>query len=304
MSYPSVFAILVTFNQCRQTIEALHSVLTSDYPDLHAIVVDNGSTDGTVECISETFPQVTVVANSRNLGYAEGCNIGMRWAMNQGGEYVFLLNNDVLVAQDALTILVETSESTPHIGIVGPKLYRWGSPGILQSVGGIIDWAEVRSVLIGDSEQDLGQYDKPRKVAFVSGSALLAKRTVLERVGLMDSMYFMYYEEVDWCLRAQQAGFSVFYVPEACVWHKNRGSSASDPYLVNYFTMRNRLLFGARYAGWQGKIYLIRLSFVTLIKALWHLRNGKQRGWSRAVTLGILDFCLGRFGPGSYLTGR
>ena len=298
-----VFAILVAFNQRGQTVETLESLLASDYPRLRAVVVDNGSTDDTVEHLAATFPGVTLIANGQNLGFAEGCNVGMRWALAQGGEYVFLLNSDVVMTQDALAILVDAAETDPRVGIVGPKVYRWGTPATLQSVGGIINWTEVCSVLIGDGEQDLGQYDMPHEVDFVSGSALLAKRALLERAGLMDPIYFMYYEEADWCLRAWQAGFRVLCIPQDCVWHKDRASSAGDPYLINYFTTRNRLLFGARYADWRGKAHLATFSVMTLIKALWHLGRGKQRGWSRAVMLGILDFCLGRLGPGSYLAG-
>lgn len=304
MSHPVVFTVMLTFNQREQTVEALHSLLASDYPELRTVIVDNGSADDTVECLSATFPQVNVIANSQNLGFAEGCNVGTREALAQGADYVFLLNNDVDLAKDAVRILVEAAEADPLVGVVGPKVYRWGTSSILQSVGGRINRTEVRSELIGDGEQDVGQYDVLREVPFVSGCALLAKRVVLERVGLLDPLYFWYYEEVDWCWRAWQAGFRVLCVPQAQVWHKGGMSSGGNSYLVSYLTTRNRLVFGSRHANWRGKAYLTIFSLVTLLKAAWHLRRGGRRGWSRAVTLGILDFCLGRLGRGSYLAGR
>jgi GT2 family glycosyltransferase len=301
VDYPVVFAILVAFNQREETVATLRSLLGSEYPSLHAIVVDNGSTDDTVDFLVNAFAEVIVLANGRNLGFAEGCNVGMRRALVGGAEFVLLLNSDVVLAPDTLAILVDAAQSDPRIGIAGPKVYRWDTPTILQSAGGIIDWTEVRSVLIGDGEQDLGQYDASREVDFVSGSALLARRAVLEQVGLMDPRYFMYYEEVDWCWRTGCAGFRVVCIPRARVWHKDRTSSAGNPYLVNYFTTRNRLFFGTRYASYRGKAYLGIDSLLMLMRAVINLGRRERCGWSRAVALGILDFCLSRFGPGSYL---
>jgi GT2 family glycosyltransferase len=305
MGRPKVFAIMLALNQREQTVVALQSLLASEYPELHILVVDNGSTDDTVEYLSATYPEVTLIVNDRNLGFAEGCNVGMRQALAHGAEYVFLMNNDLIIGRDSLKVLVDAAEADSTIGIVGPKIYYWGTSTILQSAGGTINWPRVRAELVGDGEEDLGQYDTVQESDFVSGSALLVKKAVLERVGFLDPLFFLYYEEVDWCLRARRAGFRVVCIPQALAWHKDRGSSVNDPYLINYFVTRNRLLLGSRYANWSEKIFLGLDSLLTLLKAVRHLVWWHGcRGWSRAVLLGMMDFCLGRFGTGSYLGGR
>lgn len=296
MTQPYVVIILLTRNQKKHTIECLCSLENLDYPNFRIIVVDNGSTDSTPEEIRTKFPRVTLIENEENLGFAEGNNVGIRQAIGKGADYVLLLNNDTVVAPDLLTELVRVAEADTQIGIVGPKIYYYDEPDRIQSAGGRINWKRATSTLIGTGEIDRGQYDQTREVDFVSGCALLVKKEVIKKVGLMDPAYFLYYDEVDWSVRISRAGFKLVYVPSGKVWHKDAVSSGKDSPLFNYYIARNKLLFAQKNAGLIGKTFMYLLSLKIAAENALRLLVPTRREKALASLKGIFDFYRGRFG--------
>ena len=220
MPHPKVFIIILNWNGLKDTLECLESVFKLDYPNFEVIVVDNGSTDNSVEVIRKAYPQVILIENKKNLGYAEGNNVGIRYALKHGADYVWLLNNDTVVDADALKNLVKVAEKNENVGILGSKIYYYDKPNIICFAGATIDWEKGTSPHIGDGEIDKGQYDAIKEVDRVTGCSMLVKKEVCETIGLLDENFFLYVEEVDWCVRAKKAGFKCMIVPDSKVYHK------------------------------------------------------------------------------------
>lgn len=307
-----VFLIILNWNREEMTVRCLESIVQSssaksaDKVQTEIVVVDNGSTNQSIEKIKNKISKtqiknIKIIENKENLGYAEGNNVGIRYALKNGADYVCLLNNDTRVSSDFLIQLIKVAESNREIGIVGGKIYfekgyefhkdRY-KPAELGKViwyaGGIVDWKNVYASHRGVDEVDKGQYKKVEETEYINGCLMLVKREVFEKIGLLDSRYFAYYEENDFCQRAKRAGYKLVYTPKSVIWHLNAGSSAPGSSLHDYFLTRNRLLFGLKWAPLRSKIALIKESIKLLFKG---------RKWQKR---GVRDFYLGRFGKGSW----
>lgn len=278
----------------------LRSLENLIYPSFEVVVVDNGSTDGSGMKLQKEFKEVRFIENKENLGFAGGNNVGIRYALEHSADYVLLLNNDTFVKADFLENLVRTAEADGRTGIAGPKIYA-GLPGStrLWYAGGGVDWKGVKTVHRGFQEEDEGKWNQTEDSDFVSGCAMLIKRSVLERIGLLDERYFLYYEDTDFCTRARKAGFRILYVPQATVYHKSWSSSGgqSSP-LRTYYMTRNRLLLMDSYLNRSAKIrFMLYFLYDGLLRrALYIAVRGKSpaRGL-RALWSGIADFRKKRF---------
>jgi len=246
---PRVSMIILNWNNYQATKECLESLKKIAYPNCEVIMVDNGSTDKSGERLKKEFPQYTFIYNESNLGFAEGNNVGIRYALKWGADYVLLLNNDTIVDPGFLGPLVAIAEAGGQIGVVGPMIYFYDAPEVIQSIGAKINLWRGSHAIIGIREVDKGQYNKPMEVGYVSGAALLAKRQVLEDIGLLDPEYFLYVEEVDWCFRATKAGYRIMAIPESKIWHKVSASTGGTKSLTYaYYATRNRILFMRKHA--------------------------------------------------------
>ncbi len=297
---PRTAIIVLNWNGLSDTLDCLASLQRLDYPDYEVVVVDNGSSDGSVEEIQAQFPAATLIANEKNLGFTGGNNAGLRHALAQGVDYALLLNNDTKVAPDFLQHLVKTAEADPQVGIAGPTIYYHERPDLIWSAGGAIDWKRGKTWMVGLNEPDTGQFGiAPREVDFVTGCALLAKRAVLEQIGLLDERFFAYYEETEWCVRARQAGFKIIHVPQARVWHKIPLDARDSSPLVHYYMTRNRLLFlkvtGAGWLAWLQTLFVeyLRTLISWSVKARWRARRSQRNVMLKA----LFDFFTGRTGP-------
>jgi hypothetical protein len=303
MKNKKLFLIILNWNGGEMTLDSLRSVreVKKTNLDLTTVVVDNGSVDNSVEKILKRYPEVRVIRNEKNLGFAEGNNVGIRAALAEGADFICLLNNDTRVAPDFLVELVKAAETDEKIGVVGGKIYfekgyefhkeRYSKQErgkVIWYAGGQVDWQNVYASHRGVDEVDRGQYDKAEETDYVNGCLMLIKRKVLEKVGLIDSKYYLYFEENDFCQRVKKAGFKLFYAPKATIWHLNAGSSGVGSSLHDYFLTRNRLLFGFRWASWRTKLALLKES----LRLLW-----RGRHWQK---IGVRDFYLGRLGKGSW----
>jgi len=298
-----VVIVTVNYNTKKDTISLIKSIKRIKREDffLETVVVDNGSKE--ILSLPKEFEKDTLLIRSeKNTGFSGGYNIGIKKALEKDADYVLIVNNDTVVDPLMIKNLLKVLESDKKIGVVTPKIYfakehefhkdRYSKDElgkVFWYAGRRTDWANVTSIHRGVDEVDKGQYDKVEKTEFASGCCMLFKREVLEKVGMFDDKFFLYYEDADLNERIKKKGYDIYYVPEAVLVHVNAASSggAGNP-LQDYYITRNRMLFGIRYAPLRSKIALIR-------ESLRILRNG--RPWQKK---GIVDFYKGKFGKGSY----
>lgn len=305
---PVVYAIVLNWNGWQDTVRCLASLRASVGVDLRVVVVDNGSTDGSLERLTPLLDpsRDKLLCAGRNLGFTGGVNLGLRYARDHGSEYFFLLNNDATVAPDCLTRLVQASASRPDIGFVGPKIVWEGEPGRLWSAGVSVAWPAAR-VNAHYNEPDDGRFNGRRLVQGLTGCALLVTSAVLDHAGLLDDRYFAYYEDLDWRLRAGRIGLRALYAGDARATHQgsattNRGAGRSQSALANYYGARNGLLFMGTHAP-PAVRPLALISFgAALVAATLRVLAGGLSGRpdaahrARAIALGALDAARGRFG--------
>jgi len=194
--------------------------------------------------------QLILIKNDENVGFPGGNNIGMKFALNFfNPDYILLLNNDTVVEENFLEELVKNGEAKINIGILGPKIYFYDESNTIWSVGCKISWKLSRGIQIGSGEKDHQQYNTIKEVEYINGSAFLIKTEVIQKIGLMDEKYFLYFEESDWTLRANPEGYGSLYIPTAKIWHKvsQSGGGISNPIGLYYIT-RNRWIFMRKWA--------------------------------------------------------
>jgi len=256
-----VSIIIPNWNGKRFLKMCLSSLDKLTYPNYEIVVVDNGSKDGSREYVKRYFPFVRLIENKENLGYAGGANLGIK---NSFGDYVLILNNDVEVEPNFLTILVERLESSSKIACVQPKICTYDNREILDAVGSFLTSSGFLYHFGRLKKASLSQYNQVREIYSAKGAAMLLRRDVLDRIGLFDDDFFAYFEETDLCHRVWLAGYRVVYEPKAVIYHVVAGTSlkffVGAPML--YFSLRNRICsFLKNYETFN----LIKLLLITLL---------------------------------------
>jgi len=233
-----VTTIILNWNGIADTLECVESVRNLDYPDMRIVVVDNGSTDDSTTVLRNRYPSITLLESERNLGFTGGNNLGIAKALEMGTDYVWLLNNDTVVEKDALKELVKGISESTEIGLASPFIHFYDAPGEVQFRGSYIDWKRRRIVKLENG----GTIPQGRVSVSLWGTALLIRREVLERVGLLNEKYFAYHEDEDYSMRVARAGYRAVVVPEARVFHKNSRSTGNNDAPMQVF-LRSRNLF-------------------------------------------------------------
>lgn len=229
MNYPKVSIIILNWNGFEDTIECIESLKKITYPNYEIVVADNASSGDDVRILKEKYGDyIHMIANDQNYGFPEGNNIGMRYALGKGTDYLLLLNNDVIVDCEFLSKLVKVAEDDASIGIVGSKIYYYHRPNRIQAAGGKIRWW-LGDIKVYGEQEDVGQYDYIAERDFVYGTSFLIKKAVIDKISFMDPYFFFSVEEYDYCTRAKRAGFKVMYVSQSKVWHKAGASKAKLP---------------------------------------------------------------------------
>lgn len=282
MRDPLVIAVILTRNQKADTLRCLRSFQSVDYSRLEIVLVDNGSTDGTHQAVSQEFPSVHVVYSTTNAGVAGGRNIGIAHAgRNFAYDYLLYNDNDTVVTHDFLRPLVAALEANPQIGIAAPKLYVMGEEGRLDSAGGsVINFWTGKTRRRGSGEIDRGQYDGAHMPDCVPTGIALTRRSVIERCGGFDPTFNPYGpEDLDFSLRARAQGFSFRYVPASVIYHKGNktGFGAYNP---EYAALKGRNLrkFVKRHATtlqWYG--FNLFLPFLGMRTACRELTRGNVK---------------------------
>lgn len=299
---PTVVIIVLTWNQRDLTLACLESLKGMDYPSdrLKIVVVDNGSSDGTAEALIDQYPEVVLLANNDNLGFAEGNNVGLRYALRQDAEYIMLLNNDTIVNVDLLEHLLTALEQDGTVGIVGPKILYYDVPDRIWNAGNRIDWRTGSIERIQADRRDSEDGEQPYTVDFITACAILMRRQVIDQIGLLDSRFFIYFEETDWCMRAQKAGWRVLCIPKAKIWHKVSAAMGTSSPATDYYMARNVLLFLAKNRAGLGRLTSLLLAFGRHLLAIsaYTLKShhGQRIPNRNARLLALRDALLGCWG--------
>lgn len=237
--------ITICYNGYDDTCELIESLRKYVHSvSYEIIVVDNASREDEAAKIKEKYPFVTTLRSDTNGGFSGGNNLGIKVA---NGQYIFLINNDTYVESDGFHNLIERLESGNDIGAVSPKIRFAFPPQNIQFAGFTpLSTITIRNEVVGFGHPDDGSFDTAHTTPYLHGAALMVKREVIEKVGLMPEVYFLYYEEVDWCTRMTDAGYELWYEPRCTVFHKESQSTGQLSKLRTYYMTRNRLLYTRR----------------------------------------------------------
>lgn len=275
-----VWIIILNWNGCDDTIECVESCLKIDYEPTQILIVDNHSTDSSSENFRRHFPNLPLIVTAENVGYAGGNNVGIKYAMNQGADYIFVLNNDVVVEPTVLAKLLGGMQAFPRATIAAPKVRYYDDRNVINSLGTSLDWFRLRPHLGECGQRDQGQYTRVAKKDVLVGCALMIRCDALKEIGLFDEKFFMIHEDADWCLRNLRRGYENIVVPEAVVYHK--GSKTSRPFseLTHYYSVRNFLYMCHKNARvgdrLKARCGLLLLSLKNLFKLLFGSRQEQR----------------------------
>ena len=261
--------ITVNYNGLNDTCALIDTIPFDEY-SLEVIVVDNASREDEASVISERYPQVKVIRSNKNLGFAGGNNLGIKAAL---GDYLFFVNNDTLffrgtrceVRVAGIDSLIERLKSNPHIGAVCPKIrFAWDDAPIQFAGYTPLSSITIRNRPIGFGESDKGQYNEAHPTPYAHGAAMMVKKEVIEKAGLMPEDYFLYYEELDWSMMMRRAGYEIWYEPTFTIFHKESQATGQNSPLRTFYITRNRLLFAKRNVNAPDKylsyLYLILIA--------------------------------------------
>ena len=293
--------ITINYNGLKDTCE-LMDTLPLDDTSIEVIVVDNGSRQDEASIIQERYPQVKVIRSDKNLGFAGGNNLGIEASC---GKYLYFINNDTLLnlqgqpvkkakygMQADLRYLVERFESDPQIGMVSPKIrFTWGQ-NLIQYAGYTpLTRITLRNHAIGFNESDYGQYDTPHSTPYAHGAAMMVKREVIDKAGMMPTCFFLYYEEIDWSMMIRRAGYDIWYEPSSTIYHKESQTTGQASPLRTYYITRNRLLLVKRNSQppWRYLSYLY-LIFVAGTKGVLKSLSDRRPDLTNAILHGLWDF--------------
>lgn len=287
---PLLSFVTISYNGLEDTcalIDSIQRVVHSVSYEI--IVVDNASKENEAAAIRARYPSVIAIRSPHNSGFSGGNNLGI-WASR--GRYIFLINNDTYLEEDGLPTLIDRLESRPEIGAVSPKIRFAFPPQNIQFAGFTpLNRITLRNKSVGYGCPDYGQFDYVRSVPYLHGAAMLIKREVIKRVGPMPEIYFLYYEELDWCTSITRAGYSLWFEPRFTVFHKESQSTGKSSTLRTYYLTRNRLLYAWRnLSGAERLLSIIYQMTVAAVKnSLLYLLTCRPK-LAGTVWRGVFDF--------------
>ena len=288
---PFVVNIVLNLNGREVLAEALECAVKLTYPNCKTVVIDNGSADGSQEMVRVKFPSVVLVELGKNVGVMEGYNAGLRYGLEHGADWTFLLNNDIVFDANLLTELMNVALSDEHIGILAPKIYYQAEPNKFWYAGGNINYFAGIISHRGIREVDKGQYDRTEDTEYITGCAMLIKREVVEKIGMLDNAFSpMYSEDADFSIRTSRAGYRLVYVPQAKLWHKVSAFSGGGltPLKTRLKVEHNFIIF-KRYARWYHWLTIPWcIGFATLVFVLKEVVKGNF-GIISALTKGFAN---------------
>ncbi|HAH86700.1 MAG: glycosyltransferase family 2 protein [Armatimonadota bacterium] len=269
---PDISIIIVNWNTCELLRECLQSIYATAPPvDFEVLVVDNASSDGSADMVANEFPDAVLMRSATNTGFTTGNNIGIQKA---SGRYILLLNPDAELLPGSVQAMFDFAESHPDAAVIGPKLLN--TDGSLQKNGrrftriyrellAMVKLHKLAVTLVPEMEWGRRDFDTRAQVDEVSGACMLVRRAAIDKVGMLDERFFMYYEEVDWCRRFKDAGFTVWYLPEAEVIHHWAQGSRKAGLATSHIAFRSQYLYYRKHHGFLQAATLRAVSGVLLL---------------------------------------
>lgn len=249
MSLPFVSIAILNWNGRHFLQQFLPSVMASSWANREIVVIDNASTDDSVQYLRENFPSVKIVQNAANFGYTKGYNEGLK---HLTADYFVLLNSDVEVVPGWIEPVIELMESDRQIAVCQPKLLQFANRSTFEYAGAAGGWLDylgypfAKGRLFDVCEKDEGQYDRAEPVFWASGAAMFVKSSVYNELGGLDEYFFAHQEEIDFCWRAQLAGYKVYVCPASVVYHVGGGTLPKGNARKVYLNFRNNLVMMAK----------------------------------------------------------
>lgn len=288
--YFNLRIVLINWNLKDDTLQCLESLFQAGISPSQVLLIDNGSTDGSVTAFKTHFgSQLQIIQNECNLGYVNALNQGVYLALEQGAEWILLLNNDTWVDREFFTVFDEFIKTDPPYSILAPLIYYAAQPHLVWNLGDQLIKGTLLTTRPYQNKPLPGGLPSVIPVDFVTGCAMLVHRQVFERIGLFDRGLEMYSEEVDFCQRARIAGFHLACLPKARMWHKVSASAKMVSPKTSYLRTRNQVYFYRRYSSGAPRLLMWLFSTSkTLLRSL-ALRLHKQSELSRSIQRGWLD---------------
>ena len=269
-----VWIIILNWNGLDDTIECVESCLKIVYEPYQILIVDNHSSDNSTEVLRRRFPDIPLIVNDKNFGYAGGNNIGIKHAIKQGADYILLLNNDVVVEPGVLTQLVEGMRPRLQATMAAPKVMYYDARHVVNSMGTSMDWFRLRPYLGECQQVDRDQYSEVVKKDILVGCAFMIRSDVPNKIGFLDENFFLIHEEADWCLRNIKDGFENIVVPSAVAYHKCSKSTGNFLEATHYYSVRNFLYLSYKNAGLTDRIKTLCGLFILSLKNILKLMVG------------------------------
>lgn len=292
-THTRIFAVSINWRSAASTIESVRALLkTGALTETQVVLIDNGSGDGSAEALAQAFPHATLFALDRNTGFGPAANRGIQHALAQQADAVLLLNSDAVIADNAITCMMQRLHDDPSVGVVSAKIFlQETQPSRLWKVGGV--WQNHNVISLGEGELDHGQYNTA-PLDFVYGCAMLLRADLLRQIGGFDEQFFLYYEDVDLCLRAKAAGYRSVIEPSAHVWHAGSYSTRGQSALKIRYEMTSRMQFFRKYLhGSDWSSFLWRESRYALSQMMRATARGKlSEAWAyvQGRRLGLTHF--------------
>jgi len=234
--------ITVNYKQTAVTIALLKSI-AKFYTGLQVevVLVDNGAVEHNEHLFAPHFDHLTYIQSEANLGFAGGNNLGLLQAK---GEYIFMLNNDTEITANCIENMIAVLAANENIGLLSPLLCYFEQKDVIQYAGFTpMNYLTCRNKNIGKFELNRGQFNKNYQTGYCHGAAMMCRKSDLEKAGLMDETYFLYYEELDWCEKFKRVGKQIWFTGQTTIYHKESISVGKESALKTYFNVRNRMLF-------------------------------------------------------------
>ena len=286
----SICIVITCWNQIEKTMLCLASIMIQDCQNFDVVVVDNGSTDETVARISADYPNINLVHLSENSGPTRGFNVGIQYALDGSYPYIFLLNNDTTLAPNCIKALLNEMLTADDIGIVMPKIYYLDDPQRIWSLGNRHNPVNLEVRQLANNQLDIGQWNNAIDLENVPFCAVVFRREVFEEIGLLDEDYFLYYEDMDFCLRIRKYGYRIRLAPDAHVWHAVAASSGGDESpAVRYWKARSSVLYFRKNAKGLQWLAVIPWRTASAIRIGIHLLLTRQTSTFKSHIRGLRD---------------
>ncbi|HIP71867.1 MAG TPA: glycosyltransferase family 2 protein, partial [Anaerolineae bacterium] len=284
-----VYAVITHWNALDDTNETLRSTLASSYSNIKAVIVDNGSTDGSPDELSRLYPHIPLIKTGKNGSITKAYNLGVRYALDDGADYILMLNNDIKIDSRMVELLMDVIENNPEVGIVTPKIYYYDEPDIIWFAGGMRSRFDFGSYETSEGEKDGVQNSISKEVDYAWACGMLMSREVLEKIGLFDTRFYLYYDDVDISYRTQQFKYKIWYEPDAKMWHKVSHSTGSERF--TYIWARSKMRLYRKHTRGLHQISLIFYTFLhSIFRAIIPRQdNLRARKYPLAYFRGLFD---------------